>query len=331
MDKFYYSVYGPLIEKFIDLKKSLGYKYQGGSLVLVRFDRLAVLRDEPEVGITKELAQTWGTKDPNETDSTWYIRIEIVKQFSLFLCHLGYTSYIARLPKFNCSYVPYIFSEQQICALFSACDKLQLNICSSRSIVFIVPALFRLLYSTGVRISEALSLLYDDVHLQERYLILRSCKNGRDRLIPISDSLAEVLMDYLKYRDYYNGLKGNGSGHLFISREGRPCAIQTAYVWFRKILRKAGIPHGGKGLGPRLHDLRHTFSVHTLSKMATGGLDLYYSLPILSAYLGHKSISATEKYVRLTADMYPSIIENSNKLCPYLYPELLTPCDHETN
>ena len=58
----------------------------------------------------------------------------------------------------------------------------------------------------------------------------------------------------------------------------------------------------------RLHDLRHTFAVHSLAKMAEEGMDLYCSLPILSTYLGHQSLRATNNYVRLTSEMYPELI-----------------------
>jgi integrase len=57
-----------------------------------------------------------------------------------------------------------------------------------------------------------------------------------------------------------------------------------------------------------VHDLRHTFAVHSLVKMAKSGLDLYYSLPLLSTFLGHRSLSATDQYVRLTAEMYPDLL-----------------------
>jgi integrase len=329
MNKFYYSVYGPLIETFIDLKKRLGYTYTGGSLQLARFDKLAAAREETIVGITKELAEQWGTKNPNESDPNRYIRIEIIRQFSLFLCQQGYPSHVARLPRFNSQYTPYIFSNEQIRNLFLACDRLQHSPCQSRSTLFIVPALFRLLYGTGMRISEALSLLAMDVHLPEKYLLLRRCKNGKDRLIPLSDSLVDVCKGYLPYRDHYARLNPSSS-YFFIGPGGKPCQIQSAYCWFRKILYQAGIPHQGKGLGPRLHDFRHTFSVHSLARMAETGLDLYYSLPLLSTYLGHQTLEATEKYVRLTKDMYPSILENVNKLYPFLFPHLAKSNDHET-
>jgi len=56
--------------------------------------------------------------------------------------------------------------------------------------------------------------------------------------------------------------------------------------------------------------------------MAENGLDMYYSLPILSAYLGHQSVASTDKYVRLTAEMFPLILQKTNELFPYLFPEI---------
>ena len=107
-----------------------------------------------------------------------------------------------------------------------------------------------------------------------------------------------------------------------MKRNGRCCNPKAIYEWFRKVLWEAGISHGGKGQGPRLHDLRHVFSVHSLVAMAELGLDLYYSLPILSEYLGHQSLEATEKYVRLTSEMYPKLIYDVNSICAYAFPEV---------
>ncbi len=72
-------------------------------------------------------------------------------------------------------------------------------------------------------------------------------------------------------------------------------------------LKKAGIPYIGNGEGPRIHDFRHTFAVNSFKQMLDTGIDIYVALPILSTYLGHKTIYATERYVRLTMSMFPYI------------------------
>jgi len=136
-------------------------------------------------------------------------------------------------------------------------------------------------------------------------------------MVPFSDSVGTALRQYRSYRE--NGF-GSDTKYFF-ANAGDACWSQgAAYEQFRRILVRAQIPHTEKG--PRLHDFRHTFSVHTLAEMSSQGLDLYYSLPILSKYLGHASLEATDHYVRLTAEMYPELLQQANQLCAYVFPEV---------
>ena len=233
------------------------------------------------------------------------------------------------LPKLSKNFTPYIFTKDQITLLFKTSDQLKGTRLNLTSKVYIIPALLRLLYGTGLRVSEALSLSCDDLNIKAKYLILRYSKNGKERLVPISDSLCNVCKQYLDHRQNFPII--NDSNRLFINPDGSACDIHSAYKWFRRVLYKAKIPHAGKGLGPRLHDLRHTFSVHTLANMAETGVDLYYSLPVLSTYLGHQSIGATDKYIRLTAEMYPSIIAKISEAFPFLFPEIYHLIENEAD
>jgi hypothetical protein len=56
--------------------------------------------------------------------------------------------------------------------------------------------------------------------------------------------------------------------------------------------------------------------------MSVEGKDIYYSLPILSVYIGHRSIAATDGYVRMTSEMYPELIGKMEGICSYIYPTL---------
>lgn len=103
---------------------------------------------------------------------------------------------------------------------------------------------------------------------------------------------------------------------------GTPLKRDHVYKNYRKLLWKAGISHGGKGKGPRLHDFRHTFCVHTLAMQVKEKIDLYTALPILSTYLGHSSVGATQRYVRLTVEAYPELIEKVSKTCAFVIPEV---------
>ena len=177
-----------------------------------------------------------------------------------------------------------------------------------------------MLYSTGVRTGEALALMDTDVDIKSKTLFIKGAKNGRDRRIPISESLANACEGYRAYRDLY-AYHRSLAKTFFRAHNGEVCPRRSIYTWFRRILSEAEIPHMGKGMGPRVHDLRHTYSVHALAKMVEDGLDLYYALPILSACLGHRSLDATEQYVRLTSEMYPGLIKDLNAICNYVFPK----------
>lgn len=330
MTKLYYSIYGPLIEQFLEFKRGIGYKYKDADWVLSGLDRFAVERDESEIGMSKDFLVDYCRQGLNESDKSRYNRMQMVRQFSMFLGRLGYDSYVPRLPKFRSTFTPYIFSKKEIADIFSACDRLKATKRQPKYIYYIAPLLFRLLYGTGLRLGEALDLRRSDINLKAGHVILRNCKNGKDRMVPMSASLTQVFYDYLRYRQCWIERTHKSIEYVFIRPDGDACDPVIVYKLYRKILFKAGISHGGRGKGPRLHDIRHTAAVHALESMASAGLDLYYSLPILSTYLGHDTLMSTDKYVRLTSEMYPSVINNANKVCPFLFPELYKKTEDET-
>lgn len=96
---------------------------------------------------------------------------------------------------------------------------------------------------------------------------------------------------------------------FFPKPDGTIYSEKAMYQNFRTLLWDAGISHGGKGNGPRLHDLRHTFAVHRLKRWAKQGCDVISMLPYLSAYMGHANLNATQSYLRLTVEAFPDILE----------------------
>ena len=312
-------IYAPHIVEYLKLKRDLGFKLRDAEYVFVMFDRLTVERDEASIGITKELSDAWCEKRPNETDGTRYNRISSLSLFAKFLCDTGFPSYIPEVPRFKTSFVPYIFSKDEIASIFSTCDHFLSGRLSHNSPQIMMPVLYRLLYSTGLRLGEALSLEEKDVNLIEKHVTVRHSKNGTERIVPISDSLTDVCLQYKSRKTLLK--KHFASNLFFVKNDNTPCGQHTASSTFRKVLWKAGIPYKGKGIGPRLHDLRHTFACHSLVAMTESGMDLYSSLPILSTYLGHRTLESTDKYVRLTAEMYPDLL-NKEEICAYVFPEL---------
>lgn len=283
-------------------------------------DRLAEKCGEKSLGITRSFAEKWAKKRPNESERYQYDRIRYLIQFSSYLCDLGIPSYLPRLPPSpKNTFIPYIYSREEMAAIFKACDALRLRAFQMQTNIISVPALIRLLYGTGIRISEALALRDEDVDLKNHYLRVKDCKNGKERIIPISDSLVTVCRDYLGYRNQLP--LGRPPDRFFVRLDGKRCGSGVRQ-WFIQCLQEAGIPYRGSKQGPRIHDLRHTFAVTSLANMAEAGIDLYVSLPILSTYLGHQSLGATDHYVRLTASMYPGLVKDVDLLCLNIFPKI---------
>ena len=83
-------------------------------------------------------------------------------------------------------------------------------------------------------------------------------------------------------------------------------------------------PSRGRGHGPRLHDIRHTYAVHRLARWYREGADLQALLPVLATYLGHRSVTETQLYLRLTADLFPDLSARSEAAFGHIIPRRTT-------
>ena len=314
----YKSIFAELIAGYIEENRAVGYKFLKASSLLKQFDTLVYREQWTEMKLSKQLVLLWTKKRPNETESNRCHRISIIRGFAKYLVRLSYEAYIfphGTVTVDRYSYVPYIFSKTELKNIFKICDNYPAsNTSPNRHLI--LPLLFRMLYGCGLRISEALKLKLNDVDLKKGTLFIHEAKFGKERIIPMAATLTERCC---KYTDKVHNLE-SCNPFFFPSPFGGYYDESTIYVLFRDILWKAGISHSGKG--PRLHDIRHTFSVHCLKKWVLNKGDLTSLLPYLSAYLGHVDLRGTQHYLRLTADLYPEIIALVEQNFSFLIPEV---------
>lgn len=309
---------------FIDLKRSLGFKYKKQEITLLTFDRYLLANNYTCTGLSKEIIDPWTDKGKNEAALTRYGRIVCLIQFLTYLRDCGISTPIPLLPKYpKSTFIPYIYSYEEITRIFDASDRMIQGDRNMYCCLLVIPSLLRMLYATGIRIGEALALNNKDVDLQEKCLTLRSTKNTKDRFVPFSDSLAMVCHEYLLNRDALPGIGINDPEKpFFVTLSGARCRGDNVAKWFRRILEKAKIPLNSNGKGPRIHDFRHCMACHSFIKLASEGMDLYCSWPYLSTYLGHQSLRATEQYIRLSEQLYPEILKGTESLYIDILPGL---------
>lgn len=324
VEKKFVGEFSELLEDFVQYKRNLGYKYDSTRESLQRFSKFTLNYNIENKILSKQLVIDWTSKRKNESLKGRENRSSDLRQFALYLQKLGYNVFIP--PKCHKNrhneYIPYIFTHEEVERFLQVVDVIKPHPLSNRRASY--PLLFRLLYCCGLRISEALNLKICDVDFDRGVLFIREAKCCKDRIIAMSATLADM---FIRYHAQFNTNNGERD-YYFTNKDGYPLKRDLVYKNYRKLLWKAGISHGGKGKGPRLHDLRHTFCVHTLIKQIKDGVDLYVTLPILSAYVGHSSITATQRYIRLTAEAYPELIEKVSRMCAYILPEVK---ENETN
>lgn len=307
------------------MKRTMGFGLTKFQWIFLEFDRFFIETGATELYITQEQIVAWSMTRINDKKRTLYDKYSVLRQFCFYLCHLGHECYIPRLPKQQWpEYIPYVFTHEQMETIFKVSDRLTTPSRNMSCILFAIPALFRFLYSTGVRINEALSIKNEDVDFAHQRIILKRTKNQMQRLVPINPSLLEVLRQYKEYRDKIpiQGISAP-KNFFFVSTIGKPMHHSSVYNWFRRVLKECGIPHLGKGHGPRIHDFRHSAAIHSLIKLVNDGVDIYCALPMLSIFLGHKTIKGTEKYVRLTQEMYPEILKMEHSITAFIFPNNL--------
>jgi integrase/recombinase XerD len=317
-EKSFVGEFRELLESFVEQKRNLGYKYSTIRENLRRFSTFSLGYSLENKNLSKQLVTDWTAKRKGESVKTWEHRSSDLRQFALYLQNLGYNVFFP--PKSHKvrrnEYIPYIFTHEETGRFLKVVDSIPPHPLSNKHKSF--PLLFRLLYCCGLRISEALLLRISDVDFEKGVLFIRESKFNKDRIIPMSIPLADL---FIKYQTLFNRNKCS-QDYYFTNKNGAPLTHDHVYKTYRKLLWKAGISHGGKGKGPRLHDLRHIFCVHSLAKQVKNGVDLYVALPILSVYVGHNSVGATQRYVRLTAEAYPELIEKVSLTCAYVFPEV---------
>ena len=322
----YNSVLAPFIDDFIRMKEALGVNNLRTKWILLEFDRFYCQHDIKESTITKKTIMEWQQTRTNDHPKTLYAKYCIISQLARYMSRNGYDCYIPQLPRCvtgKTDFTPYIFTVEQIGLIFEKSDKLRMHDAHMNCTIFCIPVILRLLYSTALRISEALSIRNCDMVFEKKYIHIRKSKNGHERIVPVNTELEGVLKQYNFYRNRMP-LKSITApdGFFFIKPDGTYCKADTVYMWFRTLLSLCKIPFTGNHHGPRIHDIRHTGAIHAFVQMAQSGQDIYASLPVISTWLGHKSLLSTEKYVRLVEAMYPDLIGQSASVSAYVFPKI---------
>ena len=294
------------IQNFINLRRLSGTDYQSQAQLLGYFDRFLVEQHLSEPYITREITERYIESLSHLAPRTRYNRFCVVKQLCEYLSRsdtLGYIPEPFRVIPSKGAHQPYIYNNSELQALLAAASKLPPEN-SLRPHTY--RTLLGLLYSTGIRIGEALALNLEHFHSEEQMLYIKEGKFRKARWVPISASTCQALEQYVRKRLQMRPRSLDSP--LFLNQRSRRLHYCAVNQTFRHLLRQCGIHHS-KHTGPRIHHLRHTFAVHRLLAWYRDGKDVNARLPWLATYMGHVDIHSTQVYLQAT----PELIAQANR------------------
>lgn len=278
--------------RFVAIKRACGAQYQSGARILGAFDR-HVREQAPRPPLGRAALLAYLDAQAHLCARARDNVVTVVWQAVAFAARHG--ARVASCPPRPCRpptslrlRQPRILSADEMRAVLSAARDLppagglRPATCAT---------LFGLLWATGLRIGEALSLQVGDLDHADHVLTVRRGKFGKSRILPLCESTVAAIQRYLRHPRRLLGRAMEAP--IFVSQRQRRLSHPSAAEALLQACSAAGIV--GR---VRLHDLRHTFAVQRVATWYSTRCDIHALLPALSTYLGHVSVENTRTYLR---------------------------------
>lgn len=297
-----------VINQYIAYRKSLGADFTDTSIKLNAFMR-EMSEDANFADIKPESVSKYLRGTSPAITINWHRKYYVLHGFYQYALSRGYTRTSPLpivIPRQPPPFIPYIYNTKELRALFDACFSYQKK--KGRLEPYTIRTLLLLLYATGLRLTEAISLTVADVDSNQALLVIRNTKFHKTRIVPIGKQLTQVLLEYATWRKQKK-YSINPDTPFFVGCNGKAVNDYNIQDAFELIRKKADIRRTDGSQQPRLHDLRHTFAVHRLTAWYKQGADVQRLLPVLSVYMGHVCISSTSTYLTMT----PALLEEAGR------------------
>ena len=285
-----------VLDQYLALRRALGFKLKTSGRLLGQFVDHLDAQGTTTFSVADAVA--WATL-PGGASSTWHaIRLSMVRGFAAYLHGLDPTVAVPPadlLRHGNDRVTPYLYSDAEIRALITAAGALRP---AFRALTY--QTLIGLLVASGIRIGEAIALDTDDLDPADGgQLLIRNTKFGKDRLVPLHPSTTRALVDYLTLRDQ----RHPQCPALLVSIVGTRLHHSNIGLVFNRLTAQTGITRRSATCRPRIHDVRHSFAVATLTDWYRTGADVPALMPRLATYLGHTDPKNTFWYLSAAPEL----------------------------
>lgn len=279
------------LKAYLTYRRSFGFDLKIEETQLASFARFADQRQAERLNL--ELATDWARASRYPRQISWARRIEVLRGFAAFCLRSDPDTVVPPSKLFGRAHrrlVPHIYTRQELQTLLLATERLAGTL---RPVTHRM--LFGLLAATGLRISEALMLTRSDVDLTTGVLDIKDTKCHQRRFVPLHASVTRELQAYAQLRDQL--VLVPRVDRFFLRDDGQPVNQQGALYALHSLCDELGWQPRGDYVHHRLHDLRHTFIVHSTLRFYEEGQDVNIGLPTLSIYVGHAKVVDTYWYL----------------------------------
>lgn len=304
-----------LIQKFIEYRTASEKWNASYTYNLHVFDKYCEANG-CENEITQELVDSWAKKRDTESNFSRNHRILALRGLILFLHERGFTDItIPELLREEPShYIPHAFSEAELTAFFSEADR-QVVESKNRNAAFNAltsAVLFRLLYSSGMRTTEARLLKTNDVDLKQGVVHINATKANLRHFVVLHDDVLKMLR---RYDELAIDRKVNRE-FFFLTPNGCCMSHETLTNRFQKIWKNVSdvraVPY----------DLRHNYAITNINSWTDAGFNFYDKFLYLSKSMGHTSLESTRYYYSMVPALADTIYAQSGKSFDEIVPEV---------
>lgn len=284
---------------------------------LLYFDRYCTKEFPGVQGITQPMLEGWCTQRKTENKRSLISRCSPVIQLVKYLMARGdeniHLPDMPPNPKKN--YIPHAFSDEELAAFFTECDR-RVGVAASREKAFralLVAVMFRLLCSSGMRITEARLLQTPDVDFENGIINVRETKGGIQHYVALHDDTVKMLRSYDEAaRRIYPGRK------VFFPGKGlKPLSPDMLDYEFHKIW-------DGISKTPAVpYDFRHNYATTNINSWIDSGFEFHDKFVYLSKSMGHTSLESTKYYYSLVPALADILDRKSGAGFDEVVPEVI--------
>jgi len=292
------------INNYLDYREALGYSRATDSRMLVRFNKYCAANHPEATELTRDVVCGWidseNTSVPN--------KITAIRNFAKYMRAHGTEAYeypSSNWSRTNGRNLPHMFTPEELRALFAAIDKVKPSL-KHPHLSVILPTMFRLIYSCGLRPNEGRELLCDSIDFETGAIRIVNTKGKKERTVVVSDDMRGRLLGYDEERREFAGV----NPYFFPSENGGVYTEKVVQQWFKNCWAAAN-PTVPESLLPavRIYDLRHVFATTALTRWIESGANIRAKLAYLQAYMGHESLNETLYYIHLLPE---TLLSNGN-------------------